>query len=255
MQKDVSRSMPDWLTTVTWWAETSRRDVTYVIANDRRTLIWLANQRAVELHPALVTAEHPDRPTHLVVDLDPDPAHGFAAAVEVAHAVREVLDDAGLAGLPKTSGAKGLHVFVPVGPELGHDDAAAALRAIAARVAARAPSIATTAFIKDDREGKVFVDATRAYGSTVSSSPRSPRIRPGVPVSMPVAWADLAHTRPGDHTILDTPARLGSSDPWRDLMPPEQQVPSDLIEEGRTIPVARVAAMHEGKRRRRSAST
>lgn len=254
MQKDFSRAKPDWLATATRWAETSHRDVMYALCNDRQTLIWLANQRAVELHPALVRADTPEHLTHLVIDLDPDEAHGFRAAVEVAHVVREVLSDAGLSGVVKTSGAKGLHVFVPVGAELSHDDAAATLRAVSTRIAARAPSIATTAFVKDERQGKVFVDATRAYGSTVVAV-YSPRVRPGVPVSMPLAWDDIDSARPSDFTIHTVPAIIGDTDPWADLMPPVQRIPEGLIEEGRAIPVARVAAMHEGKRRKRNAST
>lgn len=254
MQKDFSRAKPEWLATVTQWAETSRRDVMYALCNDRKTLIWLANQRAVELHPALVRADDPEHLTHLVIDLDPPETQGFRAAVAVAHVVREVLSESGLSGVAKTSGAKGLHVFVPVGAELSHDDAAATLRAISTRVARRAPSLATTAFIKDEREGKVFVDATRSHGSTVVAV-YSPRVRPGVTVSMPLAWDDIDAVTPSDFTIHTVPAMIGDSDPWRDLMPPVQRVPADLIEEGRAIPVARVAAMHEGKRRKRDAAS
>ena len=88
----------------------------YALGNDRRTLLWFANQRAVEYHPTLVRMDRPDRPTHLVLDLDP-PAAGpdaFPMAVRAAHLVRQALADVGLEGAVKTSGAKGVHVFVPI---------------------------------------------------------------------------------------------------------------------------------------------
>ena len=82
----------------TLWAEASKRDVTYALCDDRRTLLWFANQRAVEYHPTLSLADHLDRPTHLVLDLDPPEGAGFAAAAAAAHLVRAVLDEVGLAG-------------------------------------------------------------------------------------------------------------------------------------------------------------
>ena len=114
MQKNVPKYTPDWVRTVRFWAETSKRDVSYALCNDRRTLLWFANQRAVEYHPTLARVDHPDRMTHLVLDLDPPDADAFSMAVRVAHLVRQALADAGLDGAVKTSGAKGVHVFVPI---------------------------------------------------------------------------------------------------------------------------------------------
>src|SRR5438067_7533690 len=91
MQKNVPKYTPSWVSTVTFWAETSKRDVTYALCNDRRTLLWFANQRAVEYHPTLARADRPDRITHLVLDLDPPAAAGFPVVVRVAHLVRQAL--------------------------------------------------------------------------------------------------------------------------------------------------------------------
>jgi bifunctional non-homologous end joining protein LigD len=251
MQKNVPKSAPDWLPTVSIWAETSQRRVSYALCNDRRSLLWFANQRAVEYHPALVRADRPDRMTHLVLDLDPPEGAAFSDVVAVAHLVRQVLTDAGLQGMPKTSGAKGLHLYVPIDDRVSMEDAAAALRAIAARVERLDPAIASTAFMKEDRDGKVFVDSTRAGGATVVAA-YSPRARPGVPVSFPLPWEDLDGANPSDFTVRTAPGLLGDGDPWASLMPAEQQVPAALIEEGHTIAIPRVAAMHEGKRRARA---
>ncbi|TDC99185.1 ATP-dependent DNA ligase [Nonomuraea deserti] len=249
MQKNLPKYAPDWVRSVTFWAEASRRQVTYALCDDRRTLLWFANQRAVEYHPALFVG---DRPTHLILDLDP-PEHddSFSLAVRGALLVRQALSDAGLSGAVKTSGAKGVHVFVPVAEGTAVDDLAAATRALAARAERLDPALATTAFIREDREGKVFLDSTRAGGATVAAA-YSPRIRPGVPVSFPVAWDELDRVAPADFTVHTVAERLKGADPWAELMPEPQRLPADLVEEGHTIPVARVQAMHEGKRRARA---
>ena len=251
MQKNLPKHAPDFIRTVTMWAESSQRKVTYAVCDDRPTLLWFANQRAVEFHPALTTIEHPDRVTHLVIDLDPPVGSDFRVVVDAARAVRSALDDSGLQGAVKTSGSKGLHVFVPISADLSPEDAAAITRALAARTVALDPHVTTTAFLKEDREGKVFVDATRVGGSTVVAA-YSPRIRPGVPVSFPVSWDDLPDISPADFTIFSAPDLLADRDPWSAAMPPVQQPSDDLLAEGHDIPVARVAAMHEGKRRKRA---
>ena len=251
MQKNVPKYTPDWVQTVTMWAESSQRNVGYALCNDRRTLLWFANQRAVEYHPTLVRAGQWHSPTHLVLDLDPPSPDAFRLAVQAAYLIRTTLTDLGLAGAVKTSGAKGLHVFVPVDGDTTAEQMAAATRAIAARAERLDPALATTAFIRDDRGGKVFLDSTRAGGATVASA-YSPRVRPGAPVSFPLAWDDLDRIAPSDFTVHTALGLLGGADPWADAMPAPQRLDADLIEEGNAIPVARVQAMHEGKRRARA---
>jgi bifunctional non-homologous end joining protein LigD len=250
MQKNLPKYTPDWVPRASVWAEASHREVTYALANDRRTLFWLGNQRAVELHPALMLAGSP-HPTHLIMDLDPPEDGGFALAVAAARLVRQALADAGMSGAVKTSGAKGVHVFVPLTGDPAPEDVAAAQRAVAARAERIDPELATSAFIKEDRHGKVFLDATRAGGATVAAV-YSPRARPGVPVSFPVAWSDLDQVAPADFTVRTAPGLLGGRDPWAEAMPAPQRLDADLVAEGHTIPVARVQAMHEGKRRARA---
>lgn len=254
MQKNVPKYTPEWVQTVTMWAESSHRDVSYALCNDRRTLLWFANQRAVEYHPALVHAGDWLHPTHLILDLDPPEGDAFASAVRAARLVRRALEDSGLAGVVKTSGAKGLHVFVPIDKSASVEDVAAATRAVAARAERLDPDLATTAFIREDRGGKVFLDSTRAGGATVVSV-YSPRLRPGVPVSFPLDWEDLGNVAPADFTLRTAVGLLGGRDPWAERMPAPQRLGQDLIEEGRAIPIARVQAMHEGKRRARARRT
>ena len=251
MQKNVPKYTPSWVPTIPLWAESSKREVSYALCNDRRTLLWFANQRAIEYHPTLIRADTWDRSTHLVLDLDPPVGDAFRLAVLAAQLVRQALADAGLVGAVKTSGAKGVHVFVPVDRQATIEEVAAATRAIAARAERIDPDLATTAYIKEDRGGKVFLDSTRSGGATVVAA-YSPRVRPGVPVSFPLSWADLDSVSPADFTVHTAARLIGDSDPWADQMPEPQHLPADLIEEGRAIPVARVQAMHEGKRRART---
>ena len=255
MQKNLPGYTPDWVRSVTLWAESAKRDVRYVLGNDRRTLIWLANQRAVEYHPTLVRLGEEQAPTQLVLDLDPPAVSGadvvsFRLAVAAAQLVRQVLGAAGLHAQAKTSGAKGVHVFVPVAGA-DWEDVAAATRAVAARAERLDPALTTTAFLKADRHGKVFLDSTRSGGATVAAA-YSPRIRPGTPVSFPLDWDELDAAVPADFTLGSVPALLAGSDPWADRMPAPQSLPADLVAEGHTIAVARVQAMHEGKRRARA---
>lgn len=251
MQKNLPKYTPEWVARTTVWAESSRREITYALCDDPRTLLWFGNQRAVEYHPTLFLAASAPAPTHLVLDLDPSPGQSFADAVAGARLIRAALAADGLAGAVKTSGSKGLHVFVPVVAGIDVEDAAAATRAVAARAERIDPAVGTTAFIREDRHGKVFLDATRAGGATVAAA-YSPRIRPGVTVSFPLRWSDLDDVTPADFTLRTVQGLLGDRDPWDSEMPAPQELPRDLVEEGHTIPVARVQAMHEGKRRARA---
>jgi DNA ligase D-like protein (predicted polymerase) len=252
MQKNLPAYAPEWIPRVAIWSVASRRDVSYPLCHDRRTLLWLANQRAVEFHPTLLRGSAWEV-THLVLDLDPPEGAAFGAVVRAATAVRAALADAGLDGAVKTSGAKGLHIVVPVVESTAVDDAAAATRALAARTERLDPEAVTTAYVKEEREGKVFADSTRSGGATVVAA-YSPRARPGVPVSFPVPWDDLDAVTPADFTVTTAAALLGDADPWRSALPAPQPLPEDLVAEGRAIPVARVVAMHEGKRRKRAAA-
>ena len=252
MQKHLPDHAPDWIERAPIWAEASQRTVDYALCNDTRTLLWFANQRAVEYHTTLVRVDDLDAPTHLVIDLDPPEGAGFRAAAAAAHRVHEALDAVGLSAAVKSSGAKGVHVVVPI-TGATNEEASCATRAIAARTEQLDPDALTTAFLKDDRGGRVFLDATRGGLGTVVAV-YSPRLRPGVPVSFPLAWADLDGFDPRDVTIERALDLLGAADPWAASMPDDQALPAELVEHGRTIPTPRVAAMHEGKRRRRASS-
>jgi bifunctional non-homologous end joining protein LigD len=164
MQKNLPRYAPEWIARVDVWAHASQRTVSYALGNDRRTLLWFANQRAVEYHVTLSVGDDWTHPTHAVLDLDPPTADRFDQVVRVAKQARHVLRESGLDGVVKTSGSKGLHIYIPVKDE-SIEDVAAATRALAARVERLDPELATTAFLREERAGRVLVDSSRAGGA------------------------------------------------------------------------------------------
>ena len=242
--------------TVRLWAEASKREVAYALCNDRRTLLWFANQRAVEYHPTLTRIERPDRATHLVLDLDPPEAGrvlGGGARWRASCGRRSTTS--GCDGAVKTSGAKGLHVFVPVDDALPLEDSAAVTRAIAARAASLDPDIATTAFIKEDREGQGVRRLHPGRRARRWSARTAPGCDPGCRCRSPSSGTSSTAIAPGDFTVHTALEQLEGRTPWAELMADRQSVPASLVEEGHEIPVARVQAMHEGKRRARARRT
>jgi DNA ligase D-like protein (predicted polymerase) len=249
IQRDVPKGAPEWVRTVPTWSDRARREVHQVLVEDRRTLLWLANQRAVEFHVPFGRVGE-EEPTGLVLDLDPPDGAGFDVVVAAAHLARRALAEAGLAAAVKTSGSSGAHVVVPVrGSSV--EDVAAATRALAARTERLDPGLATTAYVLAERGDRVFVDSTRSGRGTVVAA-YSPRVRPGLPVSAPVSWEALDSVRPDEVTVVTAATVLGDGDPWTRALPEPQPLPADLVAEGHTIPVARVQAMHAGLRRARA---
>ena len=254
MQKNLPKYAPDWIRTTTVWANASKREVHYPVCDDRRTLVWLANQRAVEYHPALMRVDS-DRQTHLILDLDPpddvEPLDGFRMAVAAALLVRQALEDAGLSGGVKTSGAKGVHVFVPLREDAEIPDVAAATRAAGgARRAAGPgggdhgvrPRGARRQGVRRLHEGGW---RDRGGGVQPAGAARRTGVVPG----------HLGRARAGAARRLHGPDRgraaSSEADPWAAATSSPQALPADLVAEGHEIPIARVVAMHEGKRRKR----
>ena len=216
----------------------------YALCDDRRTLLWLANQRAIEYHPTLGLADNIYRPTHLVLDLDPPERRRFRAPWWPwrTWCGRRWPTAAGRRGEDqRRQGRARVRADRRQRPV---DDVAAATRALAARAEALDPGLATTAFIVEDRAGKVFVDSTRAGGATVAAA-YSPRLRPGTPVSFPLAWSDLDRVAPGRLHGAHGDRRPRRRDPWAESMPAPQRCRRPR-RAGPHHPVARVAAMHEG---------
>ncbi len=236
---------------MTFWAETSKRNVSYALCNDRRTLLWFANQRAVEYHPTLVLAVRPDRVTHLVLDLDPPDGDGFARAVRAAHLVRRALTTRARRRREDERGQGGARVRARRRRGVRSRKRPPRRGPSRREPSALDPAIATTAFMKEDRGGKVFVDSTRVGGATVGRGlqPEGAAGRAGV---VPGGVGRARRRRASDFTVHTALRRSATATRGRRRMPAPQPLSDELIAEGQAIPVARVQAMHEGKRRARA---
>lgn len=229
-QKNTPAHAPSWVKRIRLRAESAKRDVDYTVCNSKRTLLWLANQAAIELHPWPTRVDRLGFPDLMVFDFDP-PEEGFPAAVEAALAMKEILDEQGLRGAAKTSGSKGVHLYVPLRRRHPFQSVGRAAERLAEEMAGRHPRLATTEFAKAGRKGRVLIDIRRNAPGQHTVAPYSPRARPSATVSFPVRWRDLDRVRPEDFTIRSAPERLADgADPWRDLLPRAQSLPVSLTE-------------------------
>jgi DNA ligase D len=178
-----------------------------VVPRGAATLAWMANLGCIELHPHPVRADDLDHPDELRVDLDPVPGVPWSQIRDVAGVVREVLQDHGLIGWPKTSGSRGIHVLVRIERRWSFDPVRRAALALAREVERRAPELATAAWWKEERHG-VFVDYNQNAKDRTVASAYSVRPRPDARVSTPLAWDELPLCDPAGFTLRTVPARL-----------------------------------------------
>jgi bifunctional non-homologous end joining protein LigD len=217
-QKDVSRGFPEWLVRV----EVPKKDgaVRHPIANDARSLLWMANQNSITLHvwPSRV----PDllNPDLCLFDLDPatdDPATAGEATLEV----RDLLSELGLRSWVKTTGSKGFHVAVPLDGKADFEEVASFAHRCGAVLVKRSPKRLTQEFLKADRAGRVLVDTGRNGWSATFAAAYTVRARPGAPVSAPCTWAEVerGEVGPATFTLRGMPERIAAvGDLWADLL-------------------------------------
>jgi DNA ligase D-like protein (predicted polymerase) len=185
----------------------SGRDAEEVVPRDAATLAWMANLACLELHPHPVRADDLDHPDELRVDLDPVPGVEWPQIREVAAVVKLVLDEAGLTGWPKTSGSRGMHVFVRIERRWTFTEVRRAALALAREVERRAPAIATSKWWKEERHG-VFIDYNQNAKDRTVASAYSVRPTADARVSAPLTWDEIAECDPADFTLATMPARF-----------------------------------------------
>jgi len=225
-QKDFgSRRVPD-LPTTPIRAATTGRTVHYVVGDARRTLLALVNLGCITIHVMNCRTAALDQPDWLAFDLDPGSGL-FADAAKVGQLLREVLEERGVRGYPKTSGGRGLHVLIPLRRGPSQREVRATAQALGQAVAERAPRLATVAMAKADRRGRVFLDALRnAFGQTIAA-PYSVRRRPRAPVSTPLAWEEVdPRLDPAMFNIRTVEHRFVGRDPWADIWQDRQRMPN-----------------------------
>ncbi len=226
IQKNFVSGLPAGTPAVTIPVKGARRTTRYVVGGSLTTVVALVNLGAIAIHVMNCRRADLDRPDWMAFDLDPEQG-GFAAAARVGQLLRALLTGLGLRGYPKTSGGRGLHVLIPLRRGPTQTEVRGAARAIAARLAARAPSLATTASARAERRGRVFIDVLRnAFGQTIVA-PYAVRCRPGAPVSTPLAWDEVQATLdPAALNLRTVERRLAGRDPWHDFWARRQRLPA-----------------------------
>jgi bifunctional non-homologous end joining protein LigD len=208
-QKRAPQTRPDWLDVVELKFP-SGRSAEEVVPRDAAALAWLANLGCLELHPHPVRAENLEHPDELRVDLDPVRGVEWPQVRAVAGVVHEVLDELGLASWPKTSGKRGMHVYVRIEPRWTFDEVRRAALALAREVERRVPKLATSKWWKEERRG-VFIDYNQNAKDRTVASAYSVRPTEPATVSAPLAWTEVEHSEPADFTLASMPARFARS--------------------------------------------
>ena len=215
-QKRAPAARPDWIDVVTLQFP-SGRTAEEVVPRDAAALVWMANLACLELHPHPVRAGDLDHPDELRVDLDPVPGIGWAQIRTVAGLVQAALADVGLAGWPKTSGSRGMHIYVRIEPRWTFPEVRRAALALAREVERRAPDLATSKWWKEERHG-VFLDYNQNAKDRTIAAAYSVRPRPDARVSAPLAWDEVPLCEPADFTLATMPARFAAiADPHADM--------------------------------------
>jgi DNA ligase D-like protein (predicted polymerase) len=215
-QKRAPSRRPDWIE-VAELRYASGRSADEVVVRDAAALAWVVNLGCVDLNPHPVRAEDLDHPDELRIDLDPVPGVDWRQIVQVALVAKEVLEDHGLTGWPKTSGSRGFHVYTRIRPDWSFREVRLAAQALAREVERRAPDLATSKWWKEERQG-VFVDFNQNAKDRTVASAYSVRPTPDARVSTPLTWAEVPGCRPDRFTlgaVLDRYRATG--DPWQGI--------------------------------------
>ncbi|MFD0337534.1 non-homologous end-joining DNA ligase [Streptomyces sp. NPDC127117] len=205
-QKRAPKNLPDWIPTARI-AFPSGRPADEICPTELAAVIWAANLGTLTFHPWPVRSSDTDHPDELRIDLDPQPGTDYADAVRAAHELRSVLDDHGLSGWPKTSGGRGIHVFVPITPQWTFTEVRRATIAAGRELERRMPDRVTTAWWKEERGERIFVDFNQTARDRTIASAYSVRPRPYAPVSAPLRWEEIDDAEPRDFDIRTMPKR------------------------------------------------
>ncbi|MEV6966703.1 non-homologous end-joining DNA ligase [Hamadaea sp. NPDC051192] len=216
-QKRVpERGAPDWLTTAQITFPSGRKAIE-LCPTEPAHLAWAAQMGTIVFHPWPVRAERPDHPDELRIDLDPQPGTDFSHAVEVAFLARELFAEAGLTAYPKTSGGRGIHLFVRVRPEWDFIEARHAAIAFGRELERRHPERVTMAWWKEERGERIFIDFNQMSRDRTIAAAYSLRANERATASAPVTWDELRDVDPNDFDLRTMPKRLAETgDPWAD---------------------------------------
>ncbi|HEV2400342.1 MAG TPA: non-homologous end-joining DNA ligase [Candidatus Sulfotelmatobacter sp.] len=261
-EKNAPMHKPDWVKTAPIWSEGGHRTVYYILANDLATLVWLANLAALELHPSLALAKDIKCPTVMVYDLDPGPPANIVQCCQVAVWLRDIFDHLGLKSFPKTSGSKGLQLYVPLNTPTTFDATKLFSRALAQLLEQEHPEFVVSDMKKALRTGKVFVDWSQNDEHKTTIAVYSLRAREHPTVSTPVTWDEVERTlkkKDASLLVFETKDVFKRVDKMGDLFEPvlelKQKLPelkaavSAGAEQGAPMEIAAQADDHHGARK------
>ncbi|MET9221877.1 non-homologous end-joining DNA ligase [Streptomyces sp. NPDC088197] len=209
-QKRAPKNLPDWIPTARI-AFPSGRYADEICPTETAAVLWAANLGTFTFHPWPVRRADTDHPDELRIDLDPQPGTDYGDAVRAALMLREVLDGLGLTGWPKTSGGRGLHVFVPIAPQWTFTQVRRSAIAIGRELERRAPDRITTAWWKEERGERIFVDYNQTARDRTIASAYSVRPFPHAPVSAPLRWDEVSSAVPEDFDLGTMPGRFAEA--------------------------------------------
>jgi bifunctional non-homologous end joining protein LigD len=190
-EKNATQHRPDWVKTAPIWSEHNRRNVNYILANDLPTIVWMANLAAIELHPSLSLAKEINCPTMMVFDLDPGPPANIVQCAQVGVWLREIFEHFGLRSFPKTSGSKGLQIYVPLNTPTSYEETKPFAHALARLLEDQHRELAVSDMKKELRKGKVLVDWSQNDQHKTTIAIYSLRAREHPTVSTPVKWEEV----------------------------------------------------------------
>ncbi|KAB8166527.1 ATP-dependent DNA ligase [Streptomyces sp. 3MP-14] len=216
-QKRAPKNIPDWIPTGRI-SFPSGRHADEFAPNEPAAVVWAANLGCLTFHPWPVRRDDTEHPDELRIDLDPQPGTDYADAVRAALELRELLEELGLRGWPKTSGGRGIHVFVPIVPEWTFPQVRRAAIAVGRELERRAPERVTTAWWKEERGERIFVDYNQMARDRTIASAYSVRPRPTATVSAPLTWEEVPDARPEDFDLATMPGRFAEvGDPHAEM--------------------------------------
>lgn len=194
--KDAGYNVPEWVDTIRIRSESANRDINYILCNNKATLLYLNNLGCIELNPWNSTVAKPDHPDYMVIDLDPSDKNTFEQVIESALAVKDVLDQAGAPAFCKTSGATGLHIYVPLKSQYSYDDIRDFAEVVARLTQEKLPATTTTERPLNKRKGRIYLDYLQNKKGQTLASVYCVRPKPGAAVSAPLLWKEV---KPGLH--------------------------------------------------------
>jgi len=206
-QKRIPKGAPDYVQTARIQFP-SGRSADEICPTEIAVVAWAAQMGTLTFHPWPVRSDDVDHPDELRIDLDPQPGRDFDDAVRAAAEARTLLDELGYTGFPKTSGGRGIHIYVRIEPRWTFTDVRHAAIAFGRELERRMPGQVTTKWWKEERGEKIFVDYNQNARDRTIASAYSVRPKPGAPVSAPLAWEELADVQPDDFTVATMPARF-----------------------------------------------